>query len=169
VTLRLVVIPVETFNMHVLTLFISLFLGASLWGDAFQESQRSKDARALWEKAIIAKGGRDQLYTVNSFVLSYQETVRNFLGIAVHRGFVERLYVFPDKSWGWDDGLPPPFRLSIRSVDLVVPIPAKSSCPRQLISAITPSLCLLDNPTPRAHAVDTCSGSPESGAKLLRS
>ena len=104
--------------MHVLTLFISVFLVGSFCGDASQESQRAKDARALWEKAIIAKGGRDQLYTVNSFVLSYQETVRNFLGIAVHRGFVERLYVFPDKSWGWDDGLPPPFRLSIRSVDL---------------------------------------------------
>jgi hypothetical protein len=86
--------------MHVLTLFISVFLVGSFCGDASQESQRAKDARALWEKAIIAKGGRDQLYTVNSFVLSYQETVRNFLGIAVHRGFVERLYVFPDKSWG---------------------------------------------------------------------
>jgi hypothetical protein len=104
--------------MHVLTLFISLFLAASFCGDASQQSQRAKDAKALWEKAIIAKGGREQLYTVDSLVLSYQETVRNFLGIPVHRGIVERLYVFPDKSWGWDDGLPPPFRLSIQSVDL---------------------------------------------------
>src|SRR6185503_12915627 len=104
--------------MHVLTLFISLFLAASFCEDAFQESQRARDARALWEQAIIAKGGRDQLYRVNSLVLSYRETVRNFLGIAVHSGIVERLYVFPDKSWGWDDGLPPPFRLSIQSVDL---------------------------------------------------
>ena len=104
--------------MHVLTLFISLFVTASLCGDTVQESQRARDAKALWEKAIIAKGGREQLYSVNSLVLSYRDTVRNFLGIAVHRGIVERLYVFPDKSWGWDDGLPPPFRLSVRSVDL---------------------------------------------------
>ena len=104
--------------MHVLTLFISLFLAASSCGDAFQESQRARDARALWEQAIIAKGGRDQLYSVNSLVLSYRETVRNFLGIVVHRGIVETLYVFPDKLWGWDDGLPPPFRRSILSVDL---------------------------------------------------
>lgn len=104
--------------MNVLTLFISLFLVASLGGDAFQESQSARDAKALWEQALVAKGGRDQLYGVNSLVLSYQEAVRNFLGIVVHRGIVERLYVFPDKSWGWDDGLPPPFRLSIQSVDL---------------------------------------------------
>ena len=104
--------------MHVLTLFISISLAASLSGNAFQESQRAKDAKALWEQAITAKGGREQLYSVNSLVVSYRETARNFLGIAVHRGIVERLYVFPDKSWGWDDGLPPPFRLSIQSVDL---------------------------------------------------
>ena len=83
-----------------------------------QESGRSTEAKALWEQAIISKGGRDQLYSVNSLVLSYRETVRNFLGITVHRGIVETLYVFPDKLWGWDDGLPPPFHLSILSVDL---------------------------------------------------
>lgn len=104
--------------MHVLTLFIGLFLTASLCGDAVQESQRARDAKVLWEQAIMAKGGREQLYSVNSLVLSYQETVRNFLGITVHRGIVEILYVFPDKLWGWDDGLPPPFHLSIQSVDL---------------------------------------------------
>ena len=77
-----------------------------------------RDAKALWEQAITAKGGREQLYSVNSLLLSYRETVRNFLGIVVHRGIVETLYVFPDKLWGWDDGLPPPFHVSILSVDL---------------------------------------------------
>jgi hypothetical protein len=51
-------------------------------------------------------------------VVSYRETARNFLGVALHRGIVERLYVFPDKSWEWDDGLPPPFSLSVRSLNL---------------------------------------------------
>lgn len=104
--------------MRVLILIITLFLATPWCADASQESQRAREARALWEQAIVAKGGREQLYSVNSLVLSYRETVRNFLGIPVHRGIVERLYVFPDKSWGWDDGLPRPFRLSIRSVDL---------------------------------------------------
>jgi hypothetical protein len=31
--------------------------------------------------------------------MSYQETVRNSLGLTAHRGIVERLYVFPGKSW----------------------------------------------------------------------
>jgi hypothetical protein len=50
--------------------------------------------------------------------MSYEETARNFLGVVVHRGDVERLYVFPDKSWEWDDGLPAPFRRTIRSLDI---------------------------------------------------
>ncbi len=85
---------------------------------AAQESQRAGLAPTLWEQAIDAKGGREQLYGVSSLVMSYRETVRNLLGVAVHRGIVERLYVFPDKSWGWDDGLPSPFRLSVRLLNL---------------------------------------------------
>jgi hypothetical protein len=94
---------------RVLSLFVILSLPALAFGHRSQESQNTKQANELWEQAIVAKGGRQQLYGVSSLVMSYQETVRNFLGIAVHRGIVERLYVFPDKSWGWDDGLPPPF------------------------------------------------------------
>src|ERR1051325_6883541 len=85
---------------------------SSVAGEA-QESQGDLQAKQLWEQAIAAKGGRAQLYRVNSLVMSYQETVRNFTGIVVHRGLVERLYVFPNKVWGWDDGLPPPFHLSV--------------------------------------------------------
>ena len=87
------------------------------------EQTKSQDgskqrAEALWEQAVVAKGGRERLYQVNSMLISYQETVRNFLGIAVHRGLVERLYVFPDKSWSWDDGLPPPFHLTVSMFNL---------------------------------------------------
>ena len=82
-----------------------------------QEESKQK-AEALWEQAIVAKGGRERLYQVNSLVISYQETARDFLGIVVHRGLVERLYVFPDKSWSWDDGLPPLFHLTVSMSNL---------------------------------------------------
>ena len=83
-----------------------------------QDAEASGQAKILWEQAIAAKGGREQLHQVTNLVLSYRESVRNFLGFAVHRGVVERLYVFPNKSWGWDDGLPPPFRLSTGWLDV---------------------------------------------------
>ena len=101
--------------------FVFLFLlvvAASTMGRSIDQSEDQTNARLLWEKAISAKGGRDQLHNVRSLVMSYEETVRNFLGIVVHRGTVERLYVFPDKRWEWDDGLPPPFRLTVRSLDI---------------------------------------------------
>jgi len=80
--------------------------------------QSSLPARDLWEKAIEAKGGREQLYKVKALRLWYNETTRNFLGIAIHRGLVTRLYVFPGKVWAWDDGLPAPFHLSVSWVDI---------------------------------------------------
>ena len=101
--------------------FLFLFLLAvagSTFARSVDQSEDQAKARLLWEQAITAKGGRGQLHNVSSLVMSYEETVRNFLGIVVHRGNVERLYVFPDKSWEWDDGLPPPFRLTVRSLDI---------------------------------------------------
>ncbi|SRR6266498_742796 len=82
------------------------------------QGESKQKAEELWEQAITAKGGRERLYQVNSLLISYQETVRNFLGIVVHRGLVERLYVFPEKSWAWDDGLPPPFHLAVSMFNL---------------------------------------------------
>jgi len=102
--------PSPTFT---LVLFLNFFLLVSSVAGEAQESQNDLQAKQLWEQAIAAKGGRAQLYRVNSLVMSYQETVRNFTGIVVHRGLVERLYVFPNKVWGWEDGLPPPFHVSV--------------------------------------------------------
>jgi len=86
---------------------------------AYATAQRNREqAQKLWDDAINAKGGRDRLYAVSSLLIWYEETSRNFLGIAVHRGHVERLFVFPVKLWSWDDGLPPPFHLSVDVMDL---------------------------------------------------
>jgi hypothetical protein len=108
---------VRTFSRS-LCLFVILLLSGSTFNIQSRPSEDLRKANELWEQAIAAKGGREQLYKVESLVVSYQDTVRNFLGIAVHRGVVERLYVFPGKSWGWDDGLPPPFRLTVGWLDL---------------------------------------------------
>ena len=83
-----------------------------------QEPRDGRRARELWEQAVAAKGGRERLYGVSSLLMSYDETTRNFLGVVVHRGHVEVLHVFPDKTWAWDDGLPPPFRLNVGLLDI---------------------------------------------------
>ena len=98
-----------------LSLFLIFFLPFSV---ATTEAQEAEQAKILWEQAIAAKGGREQLHQVTTLVISYRETVRNFFGFVVHRGVVERLYVFPSKSWSWDDGLTPPFHVSTGWLDV---------------------------------------------------
>src|SRR5687767_14697401 len=103
---------------HAFWIFFLLILPASAVAGDIQESQSTQQAQTLWEQAVVAKGGREHLHRVNSLLINYQDTVRNFLGVVVHRGDVETLYVFPDKMWGWDDGLPPPFNLTVNVLDV---------------------------------------------------
>jgi hypothetical protein len=105
------------FLRHAVVLFILLVPASSLAVE-IQKSQNARQAEALWEEALAARGGREQIARVNSLLISYRVTVRNFLGVVIHRGAVETLYVFPDKMWGWDDGLPPPFHLTVKVLDL---------------------------------------------------
>ena len=106
------------FIKHALRVLFILTLPASAFAGETQESQNTRQAQALWEQAVAAKGGREQLYRVNSLLISYRDTVRNFLGVVVHRGDVETLYAFPGRMWGWDDGLPPPFSLTVTLLDV---------------------------------------------------
>jgi hypothetical protein len=107
------------FSRHALCLlFVIFLLPAAASAQAKQNSQEARRAEELWEQAVAAKGGREQLYKVGSLLISYRDTVRNFLGVVVHRGDVEALHVFPDKIWSWDDGLPPPFSLTVSWLDV---------------------------------------------------
>jgi hypothetical protein len=106
------------FPGRALRLLFIILLPAAVSAQAGQDSQDTRRAEALWEQAVAAKGGREQLQKVDSLLLWYRDTTRNFLGGVVHRGDVETLYVFPDKMWSWDDGLPPPFSLTVRWVDV---------------------------------------------------
>jgi hypothetical protein len=65
-----------------------------------------RDAPALWEQAIVAKGGSSKLYGVHNMVESYPD--RSYVG----------LYVFPDKLWQWDDNRPSPLGLAIEMQNL---------------------------------------------------
>jgi hypothetical protein len=103
---------------HALCLLFILLLPAAAAAQATQDSQDTRRAEELWEQAVAAKGGREQLHRVNSLLIYYRDTTRNFLGVVVHRGDVEALYVFPDKTWAWDDGLPPPFSLTVGWLDV---------------------------------------------------
>ena len=101
---------------------LGLFFILSLPAPALAQAGRGAAdvwlAEELWERAVAAKGGREQLRRVGSLLISYRDTVRNFLGVVVHRGDVETLHVFPDRTWSWDDGLPPPFTLTVGWLDV---------------------------------------------------
>lgn len=65
-----------------------------------------KDAQRFWEMAVEAKGGRDNLYKVDSLAVSYE----------VNQGYEStELYVFPSKHWSWTDVRP-----SILGVTLII-------------------------------------------------
>ena len=75
-------------------------------------------AELLWEKAIEAKGGRQQLHSVNSFVIS--STIDIFVNSSIFGeqprtshvdSETERLYVMPGKAWLYE--FTPSFSVSL--------------------------------------------------------
>ena len=106
-----------TYQTTICLLAMCLVAPVAAGSAKFQPNDRQR-AEALWELAITAKGGRQRLHKVESLAISYEETTKNILGVVVHRGHVEHLYVFPGKAWIWDDGLPPPFRLTVIMINL---------------------------------------------------
>lgn len=61
------------------------------------DSESQKEAKRLWEMAIEAKGGRDNLYRVGSLAATYE----------INQGYEStELYVFPGKHWSWIDTRP---------------------------------------------------------------
>lgn len=70
------------------------------------DTYSQKEAHRLWEIAIKAKGGRDNLYKVDSLAVTYE----------INQGYEStELYIFPSKHWSWVDVRP-----SILSVFLIV-------------------------------------------------
>lgn len=68
---------------------------------------REEQARKLWELAIEAKGGRQRLEQVQSFVMTYGKKHKSIF-----------LCVFPNRYWHWSDDRPSPLGLSIAMYNL---------------------------------------------------
>jgi hypothetical protein len=60
------------------------------------------EARRIWEEAIVAKGGRERLYSVRNVLISSHQgyVTHKGKGNQVHR---EALYALPNKYWFYDD------------------------------------------------------------------
>jgi hypothetical protein len=76
------------------------------WSDAknstaIRDESRDESVR-LWEQAITAKGGRERLYSVHNMVISENQDYITHKG-KKNRVRRERLFVFPNKYWFYDD------------------------------------------------------------------
>jgi len=69
---------------------------------AVLQNQTQAKAKALWERAIVAKGGRERLHSIYNLVVSAETAYLTRTG---RRNQVRReyLFVFPDKYWSYED------------------------------------------------------------------
>ena len=72
-----------------------------------------QEAERLWELAIAAKGGRERLHSVNNLQISIREKV--WYQLRRVPLIAEELYVFPDKSWEWEDQSKTIFGFSLKT------------------------------------------------------
>ena len=75
-----------------------------------------KEAVRLWEQAVLAKGGRQKLYSIKNMVKVSREEVQ-YSDSKTHHSLVESLFVFPDKTWTWRDYRPSVFGLAMQMYD----------------------------------------------------
>ena len=94
--------------------FCSLILSLALFASAPSaqtqgpkpQTSTDRDASAVWELAIEAKGGRSRLYAASNILESYIDKTN--VG----------LYVFPSKLWRWTDDRPTPLGVSVEMQNL---------------------------------------------------
>jgi hypothetical protein len=100
-------------------LMVALLMIGSICPTAFSQNTKPttspddnrQEAERLWELAIAAKGGRERLYSVKNLQVSIREKVRYLIR---RLPFIEEdLYVFPGKSWEWNDQRPAIFGFGV--------------------------------------------------------
>lgn len=85
-------------------LFVILITGIpaqAARGSSLELGLTRAEAERFWEMAIRAKGGRERLYAVTNVQMSQHEKYLALLRILTIN--YEGLFVFPNKSWEWDD------------------------------------------------------------------
>lgn len=70
--------------------------------------QEASEAKAIWESAIKAKGGRNALAKINNILIQYTSPSRTTSGRAYEREETA-LTVLPDKVWSYTDERPEVF------------------------------------------------------------
>ena len=65
-----------------------------------------RDARAVWEEAIRAKGGRERLHAVRNFISSSNAPFNTRRRDVARHEYIERLYLLPNRFWEYYDFRP---------------------------------------------------------------
>jgi hypothetical protein len=71
---------------------------------------------SLWEKALLAKGGRELTWRCENILISKRLKYIKFF--KQYDLVFEDLYVFPDRQWQWDDQRPSVFGLEVMVLNL---------------------------------------------------
>jgi hypothetical protein len=72
--------------------------------------------RSLWEKALMAKGGRERTWRCENVLIS--KRLKYIKYFKVYDLVFDDLYAFPDKRWHWDDQRPSVFGFSVEMLNL---------------------------------------------------
>lgn len=78
-----------------------------------QEPSQSTSVERIWEQGIAAKGGREALHGVRSFVITSQGEYRS-RAVGKNKIRQEVIYALPDKFWSWSDYRPDVFGLRVQ-------------------------------------------------------
>ncbi len=105
-------------GLKVVRLAIVLFLATGVAPQVRAQNREADKDRAvtLWEKAIVAKGGRARLHAVDNLLIYSEKHVHNPGAYGVVRTTdteSERLYVMPEKAWIYE--LTPQFDVSLEA------------------------------------------------------
>ena len=97
-------------SLYFCIIFVLLYSGSVIAQD-----QSVDKAKELWEKVIVAKGGRENLYAIKTLVVSTKPH-NSKAGEEFSNSKYEELFVLPNKWWWWLDERPD-FSLDIWQYD----------------------------------------------------
>lgn len=76
---------------------------ATFWAPSGSNPTAKCDPLAIWEKMVVAKGGREALHSIQSIVLSSE--TRGWHGLRQHRRSETLVFIGPGRWWSWAKGM----------------------------------------------------------------